>query len=384
MDDFNLSTLYETKNEYCSLLVTKLSPTILQGIYSIFKEAITLCEENGENQKYLMTFQNFLGRVPRWNQDIVTKETERIRDETGCSYLDDLLTCVHIAELKSLTSIRVGQQQRKIDIDIPSLAHFIHQVYIAVARKFYKNVYLFDQSVPPLQKQKNLRESEIMIRESILDVIRANMPVEAILRRYLDETMEDDVEETREEVQEETTEVPEEEIRKQEEKLLEIQRIEREKIKRKAEADEAIRKKEEETRKIANENAASIIKEIGEKANANVNASSHKKSIGFNDEDSVVDYSPKDKPYKANIDKATSLHSPKDIETIERINAERRRREAENTDSDTDTDGDGDGDDGDDRLQILGDASLDLNDFETIDVSTELSKSKSPVIHLQT
>ena len=105
-----------------------------------------------------MTFQNFLTRVPKWNQDIIDVEEKRIMDTSNCLYLEDLLTCVHITQLKILTSIRVSSKQKKIDIDIPKLGVFIHKVYISAARKLYQNVYLFEENIYPLTKQKNLRE----------------------------------------------------------------------------------------------------------------------------------------------------------------------------------------------------------------------------------
>ena len=43
MDDFNIGVLSEAKNEYSSRLVNILSPLILQGFKSIFKEAMDLC-----------------------------------------------------------------------------------------------------------------------------------------------------------------------------------------------------------------------------------------------------------------------------------------------------------------------------------------------------
>ena len=140
MDDYDVSMLSEAKNEYCVRLVNILTPLIMQGVNSIFDEAVTLCETNDEDDKYLMTFQNFLTRVPKWNQALMNEETSRIQKESGCSYLDDLITCVHISHLKLLTSIRVSQKQKKIDIDIPKIDQFLHKVYISTSRKIYKNV----------------------------------------------------------------------------------------------------------------------------------------------------------------------------------------------------------------------------------------------------
>jgi hypothetical protein len=100
---------------------------------------------------------------------------------------------MHIIQLKLLTAIRIGKTQKKIDIDIPKLDDFIHKVYINIARKVYKNVYLFELGVPPLVTQRNGRELEIIVQESILNAVRDSIPVETILRAYMDETEEDEV-----------------------------------------------------------------------------------------------------------------------------------------------------------------------------------------------
>jgi hypothetical protein len=204
MDDFNVSALHESKNEWGSRLVTILTPLIIDGYKSILEESINLCKENSENDKYLMTFQNLISRIPKWNTQIIETERKRICEKSGCSYLEDLITCVHIIQLKILTSMRVGQKQKKIDINIPKLDDFIHKTYINVARKVYKNVYLFEVNIQPLQVQKNYRELEIIVQECILNTLRESIPVEAILRAYMDETVEEDVvEEIKEQIIEE-------------------------------------------------------------------------------------------------------------------------------------------------------------------------------------
>lgn len=193
MDDFKLSNLSEAKNEYSIRLVNVLTPLIIEGIKSLFKEAKELCVKNNEYEKYLMTFQNFLSRVPKWNENLINSETNRIIQESQCSYLEDLLTCVHITQLKVLTSVRVGEKQKKIELDIPKLSVFIHRIYQSVARKVYSNVYLFEENIMPLTYQKNMRELELIIKECILNTIRESIPVEQILRSYLDSTVEDEV-----------------------------------------------------------------------------------------------------------------------------------------------------------------------------------------------
>lgn len=190
MDDFVISNLHEARNEWCSRLVSIFTPLVTEGVKSIFNEAWKLCVETDEVSKYLMTFQNLLSRIPKWNSVIVEEERKRIIERSGCNYLEDLITCVHIIQLKVLTSIRVGNKQKKIDIAIPKLDAFIHKVYIHVARKVYSNVYLFEKNIAPLTMQKHMRELEIMIQECILTAIRESIPTEEIIRAYMDEAIE--------------------------------------------------------------------------------------------------------------------------------------------------------------------------------------------------
>ena len=194
MDDYSLSTIIESKNEWCARLTNTLTPCIIEGLRSVFTEAYNVCKENDEESKYLMTFQNFLNNIPKWSSEIVANEKQRIITSSACNYLEDLLSCVHITQLKSLTSSRVGLKQKKINIDIPDLCKFIHKTYINVARKVYVNIYLFELNIKPLQTQKNNRELELIVKECILNTIRESIPIEHILQMYLDETQETDVE----------------------------------------------------------------------------------------------------------------------------------------------------------------------------------------------
>tara|TARA_R110002072_G_scaffold76776_6_gene179821 strand:+ start:1688 stop:2701 length:1014 start_codon:yes stop_codon:yes gene_type:complete len=193
MDDYNLSVLIESKNEWCARLVNLLTPCIFDGLKSIYDESIKICNNEEQLEKYLMTFQNLLTAIPNWSPEIINKEVQNIIEKTKCGYIEDLISCVHIAHLKSLTSSRVGTQQKKIDIDIPNLQNFVHKVYINTARKIYSNIFLYELNQVPLQKQKNNREIEYIIKECILNTIRENIPVEQILRAYIDETEETDI-----------------------------------------------------------------------------------------------------------------------------------------------------------------------------------------------
>ena len=190
-----LSNLNGSRNEWCSRLVAILTPLIMEGVRSIFAESWKLSMETNELEKYLMTFQNFLCRVPKWNTNIIEDEKKRIVEKSGCGYLEDLITCVHIIQLKVLTCVRVGTRQKKIDISIPKLNDFIHKVYITVASKVYRNAYLFDKYATAIVQQRNSREFEVIVEECILRTIRDSIPTETIVRAYLDVSVEQEEEE---------------------------------------------------------------------------------------------------------------------------------------------------------------------------------------------
>ena len=188
MDDNHVPTLQTSQQEWAIRLSRVIHPLLYEGVQAMFQEAVGICKQSEEEDKYLMTFQNILSRIPKWNEEIIKKETSRIIEKSGCSYLEDLLTCVHIAQLKILSSIRTGKSQKKVEIDIPKLNGFIHKVYIHISRELYASVYLFEKGIAPLVFQQNRSKVNEIIKESILNAIRDSIPVEQLLRAYLDET----------------------------------------------------------------------------------------------------------------------------------------------------------------------------------------------------
>jgi len=292
MDDFNVSSLHESKNEWGARLLTILTPLIIEGFKSIFDESVTLCKTNGEMEKYLMTFQNLITRIPKWNATIIETERKRIIEKSCCNYLEELVTCVHIIQLKLLTAMRVGQKQKKIDINIPKLDDFIHKAYINVARKVYKNVYLFEISAVPLQVQKHNRELEIIVQECILNAVRESIPIEGILRAYMDETVEEDVvEEIKEQVVEKSAPVN---ARGDTEFISEVKEKDKEKEKEK---EQQVQSSQETT-----------------------------SSLKFNDVDSVLD----------NNNKEEFVNAPKTYDRLEEISKMRNEQRKQDEEEDDD------------------------------------------------
>lgn len=191
MDDFNITVLYESKNEWGARVLSILTPLIIDGFKEIFNEAVEMCVASGERDKYLMTFQRLISNIHSWNGSIIDIAVNKIIEHSSCKHLEDLVTCVHIIQLKILSSVRVGIKQKKIEMDIPKLDKFIHNVYIAVARKLYTAVYLFELDIPSLQCQKYKREFELLVQGCILDVIRKSVPDQSIINAYMGEITEE-------------------------------------------------------------------------------------------------------------------------------------------------------------------------------------------------
>ena len=157
-----------------------------------------------------MTFQNLLAKIKNWNQITVENECERIKKASNCPYLEDLVTCVHIIQLKLLSCVRVTNKNQKIDIDIPDVNKFLHRVYVNISRKLYCNIYLFQIDVSPLEQQKNNREIELIVQSCIMNTIRDNIPIDQLLRQYIDETQEVEVETVEKVVEEPVKQIVEE------------------------------------------------------------------------------------------------------------------------------------------------------------------------------
>lgn len=283
MDDFVISNLHESRNEWCWRLVSVLTPLVQDGIKSLFNEAWNMCSTNNELDKYLMTFQNLLSRIPKWNSEIIEDERKRIIETSGCNYLEDLITCVHIIQLKILTCVRVGNKQKKIDISIPKLDGFIHKVYINVARKMYKNTYLYEKGVSALQNQKHGREIEQIIQECIMMAIRESIPTEEIIRAYMEESIEHEDEVIIEDVP----------IEKEEEKIENI-------VEQPNNEEESVITKEDEIPETV-----PSIKDMGEKEVTT--------QLTFNDVDSILNEN----------DVTEEVSAPKTVERLEEISTTR-------------------------------------------------------------
>jgi hypothetical protein len=211
-----VSVYTEAKSEYTKQLCQYMLPALQQYFLDMLEEAKG--KETNPN-KLLLAFQGLLETVPEWNVDKVQRETSSLASGTRCDYLEELLTAVFIAHTKVLSAIRLTTRQKKLQITIPRLEHFLHRTLTECSRLLWSNTFLFSLSVPSIERQKNLRQIESILQSGIQQAIRSMLPVKNILREYLKEDGGGDEEEEEEkeeaDIEEENEQEQEEEEKKE-------------------------------------------------------------------------------------------------------------------------------------------------------------------------
>jgi hypothetical protein len=172
-------------------------------------------------------------------------------------------------------------------------------------------VYLFDKNISPLQLQKNNRELESIIQECILISIRESIPTEAIIRAYMDESVEQEEEVIIEDVNEEEEKEAEEIIvpTSQPDSINDIDEV-----------------------------VPDVVPAI-----QNVDNDAVVTKLSFNDMDAILDES----------DNVKTIEAPKSIERLEEISTERAFQRQLEEESD------------DERIQISAE-QVDLRDFDEL------------------
>jgi hypothetical protein len=204
--DSILSVYSDARAEYTKQLCVFLVPAYFQFFIELLEKAKQ--DMSNEPKRALWQFQNYLNEVHDWNMEKVHNEIHRINTNSGCDYLEDLLTAVFIAHTKVLTAIRLSANKKKIEINVPKVEHFLFKVLCETSKLLWSSTYLFRDGIPGIEKQQNYRNIEQIINEGILQAVRSLVPVKSILRDFVsndDEGAEE--EDSDDEKEEETKEI---------------------------------------------------------------------------------------------------------------------------------------------------------------------------------
>lgn len=201
-------TIWEAaKQEWTKHICNLLVPVIEEGFRNIYTNCEKkvqqqarggvegLMDEDEANEGPVMgaisLFKKTLLDIPKWNQEIIDQEFDRILSNDDCrDVLDDLVKAAFTSHILILTSVNLsGQANKKVEMNIPSSKRFVHKIYIEAARVFYRNPHLFVSHYGDPESEyryhKNGSRIEQILCASVEEAIRKLMPIRTILRAYM-------------------------------------------------------------------------------------------------------------------------------------------------------------------------------------------------------
>jgi hypothetical protein len=177
--DFVKQTLREN-------LTRVLVPHVADGLWSIYDNAKKAAERNKQPDQVLTTFQNLLTQIPKWSEEILSKEVDRIAKASKCDYIEDLLLGVFVSYIRAFASLQqVDSTHVDIQFERPTVDKFVHAFYKAGARASWSAAYLFKTiNVSSEQQARNRRDIETMLAASLNEVIDSFIPWKDISKAY--------------------------------------------------------------------------------------------------------------------------------------------------------------------------------------------------------
>ena len=169
---------------YMEHLMSLLTPVMMQKMLNLFNE-VKNSKSEGSNRTVLRRFQDLLREIPDWNQHIVDAEVTKLSCQTDPGLLEDLITTIMVSNAEILSVVNVSSTRNKINLKIPKISVFIHNCFIELARKLYKNIFLFSDKNSSADKQRDMHELESLTQESIRLAIQKALPIHDIIKQYV-------------------------------------------------------------------------------------------------------------------------------------------------------------------------------------------------------
>jgi len=187
--DSVLSVYSDARAEYTKQLCMFLVPAYFQFYVELLEKAKQTMV--AEPKRALWQFQTYLNEIHDWNMEKVNHEIHTIHNNCGCDYMEDLLTAVFIAHTKVLTAIRLSSNNKKVEINVPKVEHFLFKVLCETSKLLWSSTYLFRDGISGMEKQQNYRSIEQILNEGILQAVRNLVPVKSILKDFMNQDVTD-------------------------------------------------------------------------------------------------------------------------------------------------------------------------------------------------
>lgn len=183
----NVVLFLETRNQYHEILVGTIAPYVREGLNSIYREAMGLAEKSGRRDETLEIFQTMLRGVEKWNQDMIMKETVRIKRMSGTEeYFDNLVKAVIKSNIIVLTCTNtISNVIGQTFYNNFRTETLIHRCYIESAKDIHNNPFLFDHDAPSAEIKKCQVIVNQIVEKCIGRSINKVLPIASILNEYL-------------------------------------------------------------------------------------------------------------------------------------------------------------------------------------------------------
>ena len=187
-----MNILVEKKKEFTIRIINILSPLIYEGLDSIYSKA----KEISSGDNVLKIFQSFLKRIPKWDDELLSQEINRIKTNSkDFQLLYDLIRACVKANINILT---YSPNNTKVNINPENyksldFQKFIHNIYIECAREVWNNPYLFYHNYTGIEIKRNQRDTIQLIKTCIEESIRKTLPLKHVLEIYLGDELVDQV-----------------------------------------------------------------------------------------------------------------------------------------------------------------------------------------------
>jgi hypothetical protein len=163
-------------------------PHVNEGLLSVYENARAVCEKNRQVDQTLKTFQNLLTFIPKWDEDRLNTEVQRIQTASGCTYLEEMLTGVLITYLRAFASIQYVQDNIEVEFERPPLPRFIHELYKECARQCWQHAYLYKTYQTSMEQQaRNRKELEGILEVALDTTLDSFLPWKSIVEKYFKE-----------------------------------------------------------------------------------------------------------------------------------------------------------------------------------------------------
>jgi len=182
--DNSLHVLVEARKEYMSQLCNIMAPSMIEVFQALFEEAV----KESKNRKPLQQFQKYLKEVQAWNENLARKHADSITSR--CSWFNDLLAAVFVAQTKILSAVRLKSENKRIQLRVPSAETFIQACYVACAKSLYIDPYIFTEEISEYDRDCRLTAR---FSEQIEATVRELIPIQEILKTYMSSASEKDI-----------------------------------------------------------------------------------------------------------------------------------------------------------------------------------------------